>query len=250
MSPVPITGPTLPQLVVGRDPPSRLEINTFVNKEDHFSLYVQALQAIYSQSQDDLLSYFQIAGIHGLPYIEWNQSPGGESGYCSHGTNIFPTWHRPYVALIEQAIQARAVQIAATYKVDTARWNQAAADLRQPYWDWALNSVPPTQIISDQKVNIITPDGRRTLVDNPFVRYRFHPDGSSPTPAPTPFLRYNTTLRHPKNTASGVVEDIDELTSALSASQSSISEDTYNLFSVTSWPEFSNHSTTGGFTNS
>lgn len=57
-------------------------------------------------SQDSLLSHFQIGGIHGRPYKKWNES-GGDSkvgdfgGYCTHGSVLFPTWHRPYVALYE-----------------------------------------------------------------------------------------------------------------------------------------------------
>ena len=56
-------------------------------------------------SQDDLLSFFQIGGIHGLPYVSWNDSGSEEvgdwGGYCTHGSNLFPTWHRPYVSTYE-----------------------------------------------------------------------------------------------------------------------------------------------------
>jgi len=56
----------------------------------------------------DELSFFRIAGIHGLPYEPWNGA--GEkpldpetrwAGYCVHGSTLFPTWHRPYMALFE-----------------------------------------------------------------------------------------------------------------------------------------------------
>lgn len=57
------------------------------------------------KKQDDLLSAFQIGGIHGLPYTPWNGSgvtdKGTWEGYCNHGSNIFPTWHRPYVSTYE-----------------------------------------------------------------------------------------------------------------------------------------------------
>lgn len=57
---------------------------------------------------DDPMSYFQIAGIHGKPYERWTGAEGeGDDkdvttkGYCCHGSVIFPTWHRPYLSLIE-----------------------------------------------------------------------------------------------------------------------------------------------------
>lgn len=44
-------------------------------------------------------------GIHGRPYIPWDAAPQGPGdsggGYCPHSSNIFPTWHRPYLALFE-----------------------------------------------------------------------------------------------------------------------------------------------------
>lgn len=55
--------------------------------------------------QDDPRSFFQIASIHGLPYTSWNgvgeDYSAEASGYCTHGSVLFPTWHRPYVALYE-----------------------------------------------------------------------------------------------------------------------------------------------------
>lgn len=44
-------------------------------------------------------------GIHGAPALTWadvNPTPGNEhSGYCTHVSILFPTWHRPYLALYE-----------------------------------------------------------------------------------------------------------------------------------------------------
>jgi tyrosinase len=41
-----------------------------------------------NMDESDQLSYYQIAGIHGRPYIPWNnvdQAPGAPStGYCTH----------------------------------------------------------------------------------------------------------------------------------------------------------------------
>ncbi|KAF8988417.1 hypothetical protein BDQ17DRAFT_1374127, partial [Cyathus striatus] len=107
-------------------------------------------------SQDFTLSFFQVGGIHGLPYIPWDgsasvQPPNEEwMGYCTHGSVLFPTWHRPYVMLFEQILHERAKAIADTYTVNKASWQAAANALRQPFWDWARNAVPPAQVISLQ----------------------------------------------------------------------------------------------------
>lgn len=29
-----------------------------------------------------------------------------DSGYCAHGTIKFPTWHRPYVSMLEVSLQS------------------------------------------------------------------------------------------------------------------------------------------------
>lgn len=46
---------------------------------------------MYSTTDSDWLSYFQIAGIHGQPYIQWNntgkQVGDGWLGYCPHGVS-------------------------------------------------------------------------------------------------------------------------------------------------------------------
>jgi tyrosinase len=63
---------------------------------------------MFAKPSSDPLSHFGMAGIHGLPYVQWEGAGGtrpvqgaGWRGYCTHGSYIFPTWHRPYVALYE-----------------------------------------------------------------------------------------------------------------------------------------------------
>ena len=60
--------------------------------------------------QDDIQSYFAVAGIHGLPSKPWNGATGDPpfdpttgqwGGYCTHGSVLFPTWHRPHLMLFE-----------------------------------------------------------------------------------------------------------------------------------------------------
>jgi tyrosinase len=109
----------------------------------------------------------------------------------------------------QQVLQQHAIAIADTYTVNRAQWQKAAADLRQPYWDWASNSVPPAEVISLQQVNITKPDGSRGPVQNPLFSYRFHPiDGSFPPP----YSRWNSTLRQPTGTGSGATSNVSRLT--------------------------------------
>jgi tyrosinase len=144
-------------------------------------------------------SYFQIAGIHGLPYKSWNDvTPEKTYNYCEHSTVLFPTWHRAYLVLFEvrcpawqskthhrfavclqQRVQQHAAEIAKGYTgIDKDLWAQAAADIRQPFWDWARpgGRVPPKQIISDPRVDITLPSGKDS-VENPFLAFTF-PNGT------------------------------------------------------------------------
>ena len=55
----------------------------------------------------DPLSFLGIGGIHGLPAEAWaGATPPTGKYYCAHGTELFPTWHRPYVSLLEVSLDA------------------------------------------------------------------------------------------------------------------------------------------------
>ncbi|KAH9986652.1 tyrosinase [Russula vinacea] len=235
--------------------PNRLEINDLIKNQDLFSLYIQALTALFETSQSNQLSHFGVGGIHGLPYVQWEGS-GGTSpvhgsqwgGYCTHGSVLFPTWHRPYVALYEQLLQQNALNIAKQYQ-DQQRWLGAAQNLRAPYWDWATNSVPPPEVISLQTVDIITPDGNTTTVQNPLLQYPFHPIDPS---FPAPYSYWQTTIRHPDNPGSpDATTDSDALAQELGSLQNDITTSTYNLLTrVNTWPAFSNHTPGDGGSSS
>ena len=82
----------------------RLEIRQLQNNPDQFNIYLLALQAMQLTSQSNKLSWYQVMGIHGVPFKPWDNvanSSDGSGGYCTHASNLFPTWHRPYVALYE-----------------------------------------------------------------------------------------------------------------------------------------------------
>ncbi|PIL22742.1 hypothetical protein GSI_15435 [Ganoderma sinense ZZ0214-1] len=239
-----VTGAPNPGWPQGSAPPQRLNVVDFVKDKRMFSLYVQALQEMYDASQDDVRSYYRIGGIHGLPYEPWNDDPnktplGSFGGYCTHATSIFPTWHRPYVLAFEQVLQDHAAKIAEEYTTETSEWRKAAAELRQPFWDWAApgQAVPPDEVIRLSKVYIrAKPDGKETEVENPLYAYKFKfkIPGSGP-----PVDGWPTTVRHPKDDKPE--SHPDDLARVLLANQESLTTQTFFMFTLLSaWPEFSN----------
>ncbi|KAJ6468219.1 tyrosinase [Mycena sanguinolenta] len=243
-----------------KPPPNRLEINNFVQNQAHFSLFVQALAEIYQEGQDTLKSYFQLAAIHSLPFMSWNNSGATRDkdssfwGYCTHGTTLFPTWHRPYVALFEQIIQEKAIAIAGKYTGDAAvTFLTAAYELRVPYWDWAAKIVPPAEIITQTVIQILKPNGGLAMVPNPFLSYKFHPIPSAAFA--DDFKIWPQTLRYPTSAEADAISDEPLIVDTLLPLQKQTRDNTFKLLtdsSMKSWPAFSNHSPSpdGGFTNS
>lgn len=103
-------------------------------------------------------------------------------GYCPHGSNVFLSWHRPYLALFEQVLQRKAVEVASEYPVGDAQKNalSIAERIRLPYWDWALNpsngtdGVMPTSL-RRESVTVTFPNGTEGEIRNPLFAYNFHP---------------------------------------------------------------------------
>jgi tyrosinase len=145
-----------------------------------------------------ITSWFQVSGIHGRPYIAWdNVNPttpdptAFPTGYCTHGQVLFPTWHRPYLALFEvcfppkfsptlanyvqQVIAGHAQTAAKAY--NSAVWQKAADNLRIPFWDWAAAPQGFPDVMTWPSVRITTPTGVKN-VTNPLYRYKFrsHPE--------------------------------------------------------------------------
>ncbi|KAF8333605.1 uncharacterized protein EI90DRAFT_3153759 [Cantharellus anzutake] len=248
-----ITGARLPRQFSGRGPPqfpqdvqswpnrlgplpARLEIHDFVKNEKFFSLYVQALKRLQQLPEDQMESYYQVAGLHGFPLVHWNQSNVGNGIYCRHATPIFATWHRPYVALFEQLISQQALEIAGQYKKDQDEWLEAALDLRQPFWDWARpgGAVPPDILISRSTLRIITPKGPRN-VENPFLYYAYRTGDKSTGSFPPEYKEWTRTIRHPYSD-----RPIQEIRNYLTQAQEQITMHTHDLFEINDWEEFSN----------
>lgn len=165
----------------------RLEIRQLRKNNAQFNLFLLALNKFYARDQTSLTSYYQISGIHGRPYTPWNgvNFPAGlGGGYCTHSSTLFPTWHRPYLAMYEQIIWDLVQEVAAS--IGTNEYKTAAKTFRIPYWDWAApvpdgQHVLPGPIGGSAFIQISLPTGTR-VISNPLYRYHFHPLKSSDFP--------------------------------------------------------------------
>ncbi|KAI0737489.1 tyrosinase [Irpex lacteus] len=214
-----------------------------------FSLFIQALSAMQNMPWKDQLSWFSLGGIHGYPYQPWGDSAATESastkwkGYCTHGTVLFPTWHRPYVAAVEQFIHDRAVEIAKEYKdSDSKQWADAAESLRMPYWDWANDALPPDEVIQYETISIITPHGKAEVF-NPLYSFAFKEDTKDFPKRPTDFSKWKTTLRYPTSRDSSAKSDVATLKKTLIQNAPQNRESVWRmLLFVREWENFSKHS--------
>ncbi|KAF2706982.1 Di-copper centre-containing protein [Pleomassaria siparia CBS 279.74] len=166
----------------------RLELRQLQQTGEMWNLYLLAMTEFQAMDQGAIGSWFQIAGIHGMPWTAWDGVEGSlgddkdqsEKGYCPHNHMLFATWHRPYLALFEQQLQKTAIIIAETFPdADKPKYQKAALNLRTPYWDWAA-AVPSDQPViptamTDQTVKVIFGNGTETEIPNPLYEYRFHP---------------------------------------------------------------------------
>jgi tyrosinase len=200
--PYPVKGTVLRD---GEHPGIRQELREFKKNEDLWNLYLLGLWQFQKIDQKKQLSYFQIAGIHGLPYEAWpvndqklkelaekrraqlrkGEAPG-VLGFCTHTSILFLTWHRPYLALFESILRDSILYVANEFaKEGQERYGAAAKAFRLPYWDWAQPDLPvfPDEATVD-KVRVAMPqslikeyklDHQRGIVeiDNPLYSYHF-----------------------------------------------------------------------------
>jgi tyrosinase len=170
-----------------------------------WDLYIQALAAFQAVPENNQTSYFQVVGIHGLPYVSWNgvgNVNGGGNAYCPHNEVLFSTWHRPFLALFEQILVSHARIIANQYPSSSrSKYQKAAQTLRIPYWDWARDpSLPAATTAETLSVN--TPTGKRS-VRNPLFSYRFQRFPFTYANFGGTIGRYSQTMRCPSSSNSG-----------------------------------------------
>ena len=161
----------------------RLEVRQLEQNTDQWNIFMLGLARFQATNQSDQTSYYQIAGIHGRPYIPWDNVPAAAGvdspGYCTHVSNVFLAWHRPYLALYEQVLHQHIVDAVNEFPEGSQRQRYAAAALswRFPYWDWA--ATPPAEesvfpsSLQIPRINVTMPNGTGTI-PNPLFSYRFH----------------------------------------------------------------------------
>jgi len=116
-------------------------------------LFIWGMVGFLSTDASKTLSFFQVGGVHGLPYQAYNgddskawtdnelKNRSKWGGYCHHGDVLFPTWHRPYVLLFEKAIIQNAIDFVNSQgslsPADKEAALKLASQLRLPFIDWA-----------------------------------------------------------------------------------------------------------------
>ena len=82
----------------------RLEIRDLARNADQWNLYLLGMERFMAKDKRDVLSYYQVCGVHGRPFVTWNSFPSplvNNAGFCPHGMTLFGSWHRPYLAAYE-----------------------------------------------------------------------------------------------------------------------------------------------------
>ncbi|KAF2165127.1 hypothetical protein M409DRAFT_67411 [Zasmidium cellare ATCC 36951] len=225
---------------------TRLEVSDLAaNRPDQWTLFVGAMRRWMDGNTANSTSYYQVAGVHGVPRTSWNgveqcSSCGDADGYCCHDSVLFPAWHRAYMALYEQEFLKIACELAGEY-TGTKRQTMvdACSTMRFPYWDWAAKAesgdVFPAFLSSPQIV-VDLPAGQQTI-DNPLYTYKL-PDPSAMYYSP--FTTWPETLRYPNsNNADGTSQETSAV-NAFNNIQGSMQDQVYNLMGCDDYLHFSN----------
>ena len=190
----------------------RMDIDKLLLEQpDTFNLFCLTLNSLMNDPDSTkLMGYYQIAGIHGLPKQLWDgvfdqeETPTNRdySGYCTHGQPEFPTWHRPYLAMIEQTIFKKMCDLAETFPdANKQTYLDAAMKFRLPYWDYyrprgkkakfpgVVNNGTTTatydfsvpEVCTVPQIMLKTPAANKLVVqNNPLYLFNFPQTGSIP----------------------------------------------------------------------
>ncbi|KAK0712469.1 common central domain of tyrosinase-domain-containing protein [Lasiosphaeria miniovina] len=134
------------------------------------SLFLHALRRLQKRDPSKKLSFFQIGGIHGMPYKPWDEDTKPATpneGYCTHDSLLFPCWHRPYMMLFEAMLHEIMIKelIPQLPKDERKDWTDAANTWRLPYWDWAEKKTRAGNDDPIYDVPLITQDPRIAVIN-------------------------------------------------------------------------------------
>jgi len=194
-------------------------VSELAEKPFQWAIFIQAMIKIMKSDHSPVAAKWQeMAGIHGAPYVRWPGDPQGPpnptgkdwQGYCYHAAALFPTWHRVVMLLIEQSVSEAGHTyvnelLAANPNMPDAekkQWQDAAKELRFPYWDWSTLKVEnegiPKEFTQDD-VPILGPGGKLIVVpENPIKTFKFDPIPKDFFDDPDDgvyFAQWNRTLR-------------------------------------------------------
>ncbi|KAL8932438.1 MAG: hypothetical protein Q9211_006312 [Gyalolechia sp. 1 TL-2023] len=233
--------------------PQRLEIRQLRKNNAQWNLYLLALNRFQQMDRSDVSSYYQLSGIHGRPYTEWDGVPVIHNrGYCLHTSSLFATWHRPYVAAFEQVLYHIVQEVATSIDNDTYdEYKNAASTFRHPYWDWAAASsdgspVLPAPVSDSPYIVLDLPNGSQT-VNNPLYQFKFTSSDLSSLPNP-PFSVWQNTMRYPSNRSAAATSQNALVSQQISQSQDSYAQRLLNLLQA--YPRFANFSSSAWTPNS
>jgi tyrosinase len=186
---------------------------------------MRAWKGIKELPSDDPRSFFILGGYHGEPF----RGPGATNGqwwggYCQHGTVLFPTWHRGYLHLLEEALRSI----------------PGCGDVTLPFWDECsdlsiTNGIP--RALTDLYFEL---DG--VMIDNPLRSFIFPVDIVDTVPGDTPLYskpKGYETVRYPLSGLVGTAAD-QAATAAHNAKFPSYAANVLtlnaNIVSWLSWP--------------
>lgn len=225
--------------------PQRLEIRQLQKNNAQWNLYLLALNRFQQMNQTDVRSYYQLSGIHGRPFTPWDGVPLVQNmGYCSHTSNLFATWHRPYVLAFEQVLYGIVQEVARSIQNDTnGEYQTAASTFRHPYWDWAAlstdgSAVLPLPISGSAYIVVELPNGTLTI-NNPLFRYTFAIPDLAAFPD-SPFNVWQSTLRYPSSQNATAASQNSLVSQQIEKSQSTYAQRIMNLLQA--YPRFANFS--------
>ena len=168
--------------------------------------------------------------------MDWNGAAGNPAanpptGYCTHVSNLFLPWHRPYLAVYEQILVQNAVDIANEFQgSDQQRYRDAAATLRIPYWDWAApqngGNIVPDVLVQNQ-ISVNTPSGQRNI-DNPLYSYKF--TKATQNLIYSPFVSWTQTYRNPVSQDNPTQNNDQGIIDTMNGQQASLASRLFNLF--------------------
>ncbi|MEO8887631.1 MAG: tyrosinase family protein [Mucilaginibacter sp.] len=156
---------------------------------------MRAWKGIKELPYDNLKSFFKIGGFHGEPFrgAGWgNSSYWG--GYCNHGNVLFPTWHRAYLVILEEALQSI----------------PGCADVMLPFWDETdeysrTKGIPWPLTVKDFELDGVTiPNPLRSFVFP--INITDHISGDNPNYSKPKLYE---TVRYPLSGLVGSQQEID-----------------------------------------